>query len=127
MSNLKPSLRRSGEAARDVRRLHVAVGHRDLPEAVADRLDPDPLLVAHPRRVDGLHGEDHVLLVQHLVVLKVVQERGRRGLGIARQEHGGALDPVRRALLQHADEFEERHVGLAGLLEQDAGALTQVT
>ena len=37
MSNLKPCLRRMREAARDVRRLHVAVGHLDPPERVADR------------------------------------------------------------------------------------------
>ena len=81
------------------------------------------VLVADARLVDGLDRQDDVLLVQHLVVLEVVQERGGRGLGIARQEHGRALDPVRRALLQHADELDERHVGLARLREQDRGAL----
>ena len=103
-------------------RLHVAVAHLDPPEAVADGLDPDPIVVADARRIFGLDRQHHVLLVQDLVVLEVVQQGGGRGLGIAGQEHGRALHPMRLALLQHADELGQRHVDLAGLLDQDARA-----
>ena len=54
-----------------------------------------------------------VLLVQHLVVLEVVQQRGRRELGIAGEEHRGAGHDVRRLLLQAVQQRLERHFGLA--------------
>ncbi|KIT90115.1 hypothetical protein QT21_00155, partial [Staphylococcus aureus] len=106
----------------DVRRLHVAELHRDLEEMRPDRLDADLVGRVGAGRVHGLHGEDDVLLVQHLVVLEVVQKRGRGDLRVAREEHGGAAHVVRRALLQHPDELGEGHVGLAGLVEEDRDA-----
>jgi hypothetical protein len=51
------------------------------------------------------NGQDDVLLVQHLVVLQVVHQRGRHESGIAGQEHGGALDDVRGPLLQALDQI----------------------
>ena len=76
----------------------------------------------HARRVLGDDGEDHVLLVQHLVVLEVVQQRGRRELGIAGEEHRGARHDVRRLLLQAVQQRLERHLGLARLVGKDARA-----
>src|SRR5262249_25252896 len=40
------------------------------------------------------------LLVQHLVVLEIVQQRGRHEIRIAGQEDRGARDDVRRSLLE---------------------------
>ena len=59
-----------------------------------------PLVLGHARRVGGHDGQDHIVLVQHLVVLEIVQQRGRREFGIAGQEHRGARHDVRRLLLQ---------------------------
>ncbi len=106
----------------NVGRLHVAELHHDLGEVRPDRLHPDAVRLARARRVHRLHREDDVLLVQHLVVLQVVQECGRRDLGVAREKDRGAAHVMRRALLQHGDELEERHVGLAGLVGQDRDA-----
>ena len=107
MSNLKPCLRRMRETARDVRRLHVAVAQLDAPERVADLLDAHAVFHLDARNVLGPHGQDHVLLVQHLVVLEVVQQSGGRRIGIARQEHGGSLDLMRRALFEHPHQLQE--------------------
>ena len=46
--------------------------------------------------VRGLDREDHVVLVQHLVVLEAVHERGRREIGRAGEKHGRARHARRR-------------------------------
>ena len=70
-------------------------------------------------RVRGLDREDDVVFVQNLVVLEIVQERGRHEIGIAGQEHRGALDDVRRPLLEALNQILQRHFGAAGLLERE--------
>ena len=86
------------------------------------RRDGHPLLLARARRVLGDDGEDDVVLVQHLVVLEIVQQRGRREFGIAGEEHRGARHDMRRLLLQAVQQRFERHLGLARLVGEDAGA-----
>ena len=50
-----------------------------LPAVVAQRLDLDALVEADPGHLVVAHGDEQVVLVQHLVVLEVVQQRvGRR-------------------------------------------------
>jgi len=48
--------------------------------------------------------------VQNLVVLEAVQQRGRRAVRIAGEEHRGARHALRRLLLQHGDEGESSGV-----------------
>ena len=75
-----------------------------------------------PRRVGGDDGQNDVVLVQHLVVLEIVQQRGRREVRIAGEEHRGARHDVRRLLLQAADQRIDRHLDAARLLNQDAAS-----
>jgi hypothetical protein len=42
------------------------------------------------------HGEQHHVLMQHMVVLQVVQQRGGHTVRIGGHEYAGAVDPVRR-------------------------------
>ena len=62
----------------------------------------------HVRNVADDHGQEHDALVQHLVVLEVVQQRVRHAVGRRRQEHRGALDARRRRDLDALDEEVER-------------------
>ena len=62
------------------------------------------------------------MLVQHLVVLEVVQERGRRKVGLAGEEHGRARHDVRQLLLEARQQCIERHFGAPRFLHQDIGA-----
>ena len=62
------------------------------------------------------------MLVQHLVVLEVVQERRRRETGLAGEEHGGAGHDVRRLLFQVRDQAFERHFAAARLVGEERGA-----
>ena len=82
--------------------------------------------VRHARLLRGHDGQDHVLLVQHLVVLQAVHQRGRRAVGIAGQEHGRARHQRRRLLGQLVDQEVERDFVLARLLEQQPEPRTQV-
>src|SRR6186997_2754046 len=87
---LPAELARDGERPRNVRRLHVAERERDQGKTLTDLLDLHAVLWFDGRGIGGLDGEDDVLLVQHLVVLEAVHERGRRAGRIAGQEHGRA-------------------------------------
>ena len=74
-----------------------------------------------PRRRRGLDGEDDVLLVQHLVVLQTVHQRGRRAARIAGQKHGGARHALRRPLFQHRHQIGQRNFELARSSRTEAG------
>ena len=69
-----PALR---QRARDVGLLEEAVADRHGVEILVEMVDLEPLGLGHPRHVLGLHRHQHVALVQHLVVLHVVQQRRR--------------------------------------------------
>ena len=73
------------------------------------------------RRLRGFDGQDDVLLVKHLVVLKVMQQRRGHEARIAGEEYRGALDEMRRAFLQALDEILERHLGPSRLAGEDGG------
>jgi hypothetical protein len=47
---------------------------RDLPAVVAQRSISSALVQADPRHLVVAHGDEQVVLVQHLVVLQVVQQ-----------------------------------------------------
>ena len=62
------------------------------------------------------------MLVKHLVVLEIVQQRRRHIAGVAGQKHRGTFDDMRRAFLEALDQIEQRHFGAPGLVDQDGGA-----
>ena len=75
---------------RDVRGLHEAVVRHDRVEAVAQVAELQPLRRRHRRDLLRRDGHQDHLLVQHLVVLEVVQQHRRRAVGVRGQEHRGA-------------------------------------
>ena len=78
MSNCQPSLRAIASARGTFGVSMKPKRKRHAGEGLADRLDAHALVRIDARRIRGLDGEDDVLLVQHLVVLETVQQRGRR-------------------------------------------------
>ena len=82
----------------------------------------DAVLERDARNVLVDDGQDHVVLVQHLVVLEIVQQRGRREIRIAGEEHGGAGDDVRRLFLEALDQRLERHLDATGLVREQPRA-----
>ncbi|MNI52522.1 hypothetical protein D3C73_1073140 [compost metagenome] len=67
----------------------------------------------HPRDIFIDHGQQHHLLVQHLVVQQVMQQRVGHGVRAGREEHGGALDAVRWL---HTDAGDEDRQGQPALV-----------
>ena len=116
------SLARGRKRLRHVRILHESEADRDSGEAVGNPLDLDALVLGCARRIGGDDGEDDVVLVQHLVVLEVMQQRGRREIRIAGEEHRGAGHDVRRLLFQVADQRVDRHFDPARLLNKNAAS-----
>ena len=92
------------ERLRHVRNIHEPEVHRHAPEAVAERRDLHAPVHRHPRHFVEGHGQDHVALVQHLVVLEVVQQRLWHGGRIGHCVDRGALSPAHRARVQRIDE-----------------------
>jgi hypothetical protein len=73
MSNCQPSFRAITSAFGTFGDLDKAEAEPHGGELVADLLHPDRSAGSTRRRLRGLDGQDHVVLVQHLVVLEVVQ------------------------------------------------------
>ena len=98
-----------GERLRYVRRLHE-------PKRIITRVNDLPsgsMLTRSSvatRGGFGDHGQHHVMLVQHLVVLEAVQQRGRRALGVCGEEHGGARNFERLLRLQRLDQAVDRRL-----------------
>ena len=78
MSNCQPSLRAIASAFGTLGDSMKPNRSVTLEKVGADLLHPHPLGRVDPRRRRGLDGENDVLLVQHLVVLQAVHQRGRR-------------------------------------------------
>jgi hypothetical protein len=62
------------KVARHIGLLHEAVAQLDVVHALAEMADGGARVGRHVRFVGHHHGEQHDLLVQHLVVLEVVQQ-----------------------------------------------------
>ena len=120
-------MRQCSQDLRHARRLHEAVVRDHANEGVGHALDLDALVARHAGRVLGLDGEDDVALVQHAVVLEVVHQRRRRGIGVAGQEHGRAGHPMRRLGLELAHQPVELGLVLARRLARLAEPRTQVS
>ena len=67
--------------------LHEAIAQQDMVHALAEMADLGASIGRHVRLVGHLDGDQHDMLVQHLVVLEVVQQAARR---VARE--GGEID-----------------------------------
>ena len=89
---------------RHVRRFHEAVSRGHAIEAVLERLDRHALLVGTSGTSVGEYRQQDHLLVQHLVVLEVMQQHDRRALGVGRHEHRRARHARRLATLDVVEE-----------------------
>ena len=103
-------LARDGKGLRHVGPLHEAEMQREAHELVAHRLHLHPVVDLHARNVFVDDGQDHVVLVQHLVVLEIVQQRRRREIRVGGEEHGGPRHDIGRPLLEVLDQRLERHL-----------------
>ena len=81
---------------------------RDAVKAAAERRHLGALVRRDVRHVLDLHGQQHDALVQHLVVLHVVQQRRRDRRGRRGQEHRCAAHAV-HGLAGRRDEHGQRH------------------
>ena len=86
-----------------------------------------PFLLGYARHVRRGDGEDHIVLVQHLVVLEIVQERGGRRLGVAGQKHRGARHDMRRLLCQIVEQHVERYFQMGSLAPSSRAPRCPVT
>ena len=107
------------QAARHVGRLEEAVMDVHREEALAELLDFDALVGRHERRVLDGHMHQQHALVQHLVVLEIVQQRAGNRIAARGQEHGGAGHAHRR-LLGAFQEQVDRHRFVADALQMRA-------
>src|SRR4030095_13758694 len=74
----------------------------------------------HGRLVTGQDRQDHHLLVQHLVVLELVEQRRRRPFRVLRHEHRRPLDALRRVIPEAGKDLDEGHAHLRHLAEAPA-------
>ena len=74
------------------------------------------------RRLQHLHRQQHVALVQHLVVLEVVQQRVRHRVLVGGEEHRRARHPQRRVLGHVLDERRQRQPALLDLAHHQLAA-----
>jgi hypothetical protein len=88
-------------------------------EIVAEVDDLEALVGRDARNVAGDDVQQHDALVQHLVVLEIVQQRNRHHIDPAGQIDGGARHP--RLAVNLGDELAERQ-GVALELAQQRGA-----
>ena len=96
-SKSRPCARHSAERPRDVGLVHEAVADGDLPEALARARSTSTRSSSGTYGTSrDAHGHAAHALVQHLVVLEVVQQRVRHDVGVAGHEHGRARHPDRR-------------------------------
>jgi hypothetical protein len=70
----------------------------------AEMLDPDALRFADARHVLRHYPERHDALVQHLVVLEIVQQGARHDVEVVGQEHRRAGDARRWLALQAGEQ-----------------------
>ncbi len=125
MSNFRPVLRSVAKRLRDVLRFHEAEQQFDAREALGHLLDLVAIGARDTRLVDRADRQDDVLVVQNVIVLQIVQQRGGRGFRIAGQEDRGARHLGGRMValaLDRADERRQRDIGMAGLLHQERRA-----
>ncbi|MPM32406.1 hypothetical protein SDC9_78968 [bioreactor metagenome] len=85
------------------------------PAVAAQRFDLHALVHSDPWHLMVDDGDEDVLLVQHLVVLEVVQQRVGRHLGVGRQEHRRAGHARDRRLLQQHHLQEVAQVNAVGM------------
>ena len=88
-------------------------------DARRELLDGRALLRRFLRTVGGLHRHEHDFLVQHLVVLEIVQQRRRHVILVAGQEDREARNADDAARLRQAgEERRDRHAVLPPARQQ---------
>ena len=89
-------------------------------EAVLQLLDGDALVGLDLRHLARHDRHENHLLVQHLVVLEVMQQHDRHAVVRRRHEHGGAGNARRLAARDIVEEeIERQRAGVQRLVEQD--------
>src|SRR6185437_769385 len=96
------------EGVRDVGSLHESVACPYPPAVAGDAFGVDASEIGDPRHAAKLGGEEHVLLVEHLVVLEAVEQRVGRDVGTRREEDRGSRHARRWIGEERADEAVER-------------------
>ncbi len=113
-----------GQRMRDVGRLHEAVTHADAEKPLAFVFDGEAFVRGNLGHVFARHGQQNDLLMQHLVVLEVVEQDGRGSMRVRRHEDGGAAHAMRSGFANVVEElFERQDVGGEGFGEDLSAAL----
>src|SRR3569623_465598 len=112
---LPAKLARDHQSLRNVRRFHETETEADGRELLADISHTNSIGAIYARSLRGFDRQDDVVFVKNLVVLEIVQKRGRCEIGIAGQKYRCALDDMRWPFFQALDEILKRHLGAPGL------------
>ena len=115
-------LTRDRERLRHIRLLHVAKFERYACEVLRQRLDPHAIFFGNARRIGSDNCQHDIMLMQDFVVLQVMQKRGRRKFGVAREKHGRSRNDVRRFFLKATEQCVERNFGTPCLADQNSGS-----
>src|SRR5260221_5827529 len=113
---LQAALRQGG---RDFRLGHEAVIELDDVKIVLEMADLDAALLGHVRDVLGAYVHQHDAFVQNLVVLEIMQQRGRHAVDVAGQKDRRARHPTARRRLEVLEEEVERHRRARALGDQE--------
>jgi len=116
---LPAELARDHQRLGHVRRFHETETQPDGRKFVADGFHPNPVGRVDARRLRGFNRQDHIVLVKHLVVLEIMQQRRRHEIRIAGEKNRGALDDVRRTLFEALDQILQRHLDAPGLHDEN--------
>ena len=96
------------------------VVHDDLPAVIPQRLDLKALVQPDPRHLVIAHGDEQVVLMQHFVVFKIVQQRIRHNSRFCGQKHRCTVDATRRADEHRVQKLRQPQCISAQLFIEDA-------
>lgn len=100
---------RPAELPRYVWRLGKTEVRLDLPKTAAELAGPDPVCTGDPGNVFGDDPNEQHRLVQHFVVLQVVQQGHGHVFGLGGEKHCGARDAGFRGVFTGGEEGGERN------------------
>src|SRR3954454_10706513 len=105
------------EYLRYVRGLHESIAGHDLVEPFAELVALHPVLVGNLRNLLGMHRHEHDFLMQHLVVLEMVQQHWRSAPASRGHEDSSPRHTVRLA----PPNVVEKEINGQRVLLSDAG------
>ena len=120
-SSVSPCSQRAHERFRDVGIFHEAVADDDLEHALTERANRDLLIRRHVRHRLGRDHQGHHVFVKHLVVAKIVGQRGRRAFRLRGHENGSAWHARGRSLRHGREKLLDRHRSRGQALGHNAG------